>query len=161
MRLNRTSFISCMRVGPMKKRTVPKARRNGGNSRSLVTRNVTRQSERSHNRALHVLAAMRRDPKLSLSRAARLEGVKPETVKKHFRSSLRKIAGKSRQRKAIGMPQRSISPTLTAIPLLFQPALRKSESRQATISGTSGATCAARRALLPNGMERRSPESHS
>jgi len=37
---------------------------------------------------------MRRDPNLSLFRAAKLEGVKPETIKKHFLSSLRKVAGK-------------------------------------------------------------------
>jgi hypothetical protein len=37
---------------------------------------------------------MRRDPNLSLSQASKLEGVKPETVKKHFSSSLRKVAGK-------------------------------------------------------------------
>ena len=54
----------------------------------------TQQSELARDRALHVLAAMRRDPNLSLSRAAQLEGVKPETVKKHFSSSLRKVAGK-------------------------------------------------------------------
>jgi hypothetical protein len=78
----------------MKKRAALKRQRHSKNSRSLVTRKVTQQSELSRDRALHVLAAMRRDPNLSLSRAAKLEGVKPETVKKHLSSSLRKIAGK-------------------------------------------------------------------
>jgi hypothetical protein len=43
---------------------------------------------------------MRRDPSLSLSRAAKLEGVKPETVKKRFSSSLRKVAGRFRVTKS-------------------------------------------------------------
>jgi hypothetical protein len=62
--------------------------------RIVRKRPLTQKSKLSHDRALHVLAAMRRDPSLSLSRAAKLEGVKPETVKKHLSSSLRKIAGK-------------------------------------------------------------------
>jgi hypothetical protein len=78
----------------MKKGTVRNRRRHDKNSRSLVNWKVTQQSELSRDRALHVLAAMRRDPNLSLSRAAKLEGVKAETVKKHLSSSLRKVAGK-------------------------------------------------------------------
>ena len=46
--------------------------------------------------SLHVLAAMRRDPRLSLNRAAKLEGVKAETVKKNFPLALRKSGGKFR-----------------------------------------------------------------
>jgi hypothetical protein len=80
----------------MKKRAVRKRRRHGGNSRSLVNRNPTKQSELARDRALHVLAAMRRDPTLSLSRAAKAEGVKPETVKRHFPSALKKSRGKIR-----------------------------------------------------------------
>jgi hypothetical protein len=78
----------------MKKRTGRRKRRRGGNSRSVLDLHLGQQSEFARDRALHVLAAMRRDPNLSLSRAAKLEGVKPETVKKHFSSSLRKLAGK-------------------------------------------------------------------
>jgi hypothetical protein len=37
---------------------------------------------------------MRRDPKLSLSHAAKLQGVKRETVKKYFPSALRRSEGK-------------------------------------------------------------------
>ena len=37
---------------------------------------------------------MRNDPTLSLSHAARLEGVKPETVKKYFPSALKKSNGR-------------------------------------------------------------------
>ena len=43
---------------------------------------------------MHAISAMRRDPKLSLSRAAKLEGVKSETVKKYFPSSLKRAKGK-------------------------------------------------------------------
>jgi hypothetical protein len=78
----------------VKKRAARKKHRQGGNSRSLAKRKLTQQSEVARDRALHVVAAMRRDPSLSLSRAAKLEGVKPETVKKHFSSSLRMRAGK-------------------------------------------------------------------
>jgi hypothetical protein len=78
----------------MKKRTVQKRQRHGKNSLSLLNRNLTQKSEISRDRAFHVVAAMRRDPNLSLSRAAKLEGVKPETVKKYLSSSLRKVAGK-------------------------------------------------------------------
>jgi len=58
---------------------------------------LSRLSERSYaarDRALHVLAAMRRNPRLSLTHAAKLQGVKPETVKQHFSSALRKTGGK-------------------------------------------------------------------
>jgi hypothetical protein len=81
-------------AAPMKKRAARKRQRHVGNSPNRLNRNLTQQSEFARDRALHVLAAMRRDSSLSLSRAAKAEGVKPETVKKHFSSSLRKVAGK-------------------------------------------------------------------
>ena len=43
---------------------------------------------------------MRRDPSLSLSRAAKLQGVKPVTVKKYFSSSLKRSHGKFRATKS-------------------------------------------------------------
>src|SRR4051794_31924852 len=58
---------------------------------------MSRLSERSRaarDRGFHVLAAMRSDPILSLRRAARLEGVKPETVKRYFSSALKKSNGR-------------------------------------------------------------------
>jgi hypothetical protein len=64
---------------------------------------ISRLSERSYaarDRSLHVLAAMRDDPTLSLSHAAKLEGVKPETVKKYFPSALKKSNGKLRATKS-------------------------------------------------------------
>lgn len=84
----------------MKKRAFRKRQRQGRNSRSLSNRKRTQQSEFARDRALHVLSAMRRDPNLSLSKAAKLEGVKPDTVKKHFASSLRKVAGTFRVTKS-------------------------------------------------------------
>jgi hypothetical protein len=84
----------------MKKRTVRKRRRHGKNSRSFLNRNLTQKSELARDRALHVLSAMRRDSNLTLSLAAKLEGVKPETIKKYFASSLRKVAGKFRVTKS-------------------------------------------------------------
>ena len=64
---------------------------------------LSQLSERSYtarDRSLHVLAAMRRDPKLSLTHAAKLQGVKRETVKKHLSSALRKTGGKFRVTKS-------------------------------------------------------------
>ena len=64
---------------------------------------ISQLSERSYaarDRSLHVIAAMRRDPSLSLAHAAHLQGVKPETVKKHFSSALRKTGGKFRATKS-------------------------------------------------------------
>lgn len=60
-------------------------------------RNLAELPERSqfaYDRALHVIAAMRRDPNLSLTHAAKLQGVKRETVKRYVPSALRKTHGK-------------------------------------------------------------------
>lgn len=54
----------------------------------------------ARDRSVHVLAAMRADPSLSLSHAAKLEGVKPETVKKYFPSALKKSKGRLRATKS-------------------------------------------------------------
>jgi hypothetical protein len=58
---------------------------------------LSRLSERSYaarDRALHVLAAMRRNPNLSLTHAAKLQGVKRETVKKYLSAALSKHRGR-------------------------------------------------------------------
>ena len=67
-------------------------------SRALRRRNLTvvglsLRSQAARDRAVHVLAAMRRDSKLSLTHAAKLHGVKPETVKKYFSSALSESHG--------------------------------------------------------------------
>jgi len=58
------------------------------------------RSSASRDAALHVLAALRRDPKLTLAHASKLEGVRPETVKKYFGSALKKVKGEWRVSKS-------------------------------------------------------------
>jgi hypothetical protein len=60
---------------------------------------LSERSRAARDRALHALAAMRRDPKLSLTHAAKLQGVKPGTVKKYFSSALKESQGKFRATK--------------------------------------------------------------
>lgn len=62
--------------------------------RTLPIANLPKRSETARDRAMHVIAAMRRDSKLSLTHAAKLEGVKPATIKKYFSSSLTRPKGK-------------------------------------------------------------------
>jgi len=52
------------------------------------------RSQFARDRSAHVISAMRRNRKLSFNRAAELEGVKPETVKKYFPSALHKSHGR-------------------------------------------------------------------
>jgi hypothetical protein len=52
------------------------------------------RSSAARDRSLHVVAAMRGDPNLSLTHAAKLHGVKPETVKKYLPSALTKSNGR-------------------------------------------------------------------
>jgi hypothetical protein len=68
--------------------------------RKLSNAKLSQRSQSAHDRSLHVLAAMRRDPKLSLTHAAKLEGVKRETVKRYFPSALKQVHGKFRVTKS-------------------------------------------------------------
>jgi len=61
---------------------------------------LPKRSDAARDRAIHVLAAMRQDSNRSLTNAAKLEGVKPETVKKYFPSALKKSNGKLRVTKS-------------------------------------------------------------
>lgn len=63
-------------------------------ARLISLSKLSENSLAARDRCLHVLAAMRRDPSLSLSRAAKQEGVKPETVKGYFPSALKKSRGR-------------------------------------------------------------------
>jgi hypothetical protein len=65
-----------------------------GKRRSIPLSQLSERSSASRDRALHVLANMRHNPSLSLAHGAKLEGVKPETVKKYFPSALKKSNGK-------------------------------------------------------------------
>jgi hypothetical protein len=72
---------------------------NPGSAGRLRQRNpsvvgLSQRSQAARDRALHVLAAMRRDSKLSLTHAAKLQGVKADTVKKYFPSALKESHGK-------------------------------------------------------------------
>jgi hypothetical protein len=69
-------------------------------TRSLAIENLGERSQSARERALHVLAGMRRDPKLSLTHTAKLEGVKPQTVKKYFPSALKQTHGRFRVTKS-------------------------------------------------------------
>jgi len=80
----------------------PKTRRKGqrtGRPRNLSSSNLPERSQSARDRSLHVLSAMRRDPNLSLARAAKLQGVKAATVKKYFPSALHVSKGKFRATK--------------------------------------------------------------
>ena len=68
--------------------------------RTIPIASLPQRSQSARDRALHVLGAMRHDPKLSLARAAKLAGVKPETVRKYFRSALKKADGKLKATKS-------------------------------------------------------------
>lgn len=72
----------------------------GSRSRNLALSSLPDRSQSARDRALHVLAAMRHDPNLSLTHAARLQGVKRETIKKYLPSALKKADGKFRATKS-------------------------------------------------------------
>ena len=77
----RKQFQNPGSTGRLRQRKIPIAR-------------LSEQSYAARDRALHVLSAMRRDPKLSLTHAARLQGVKADTVKKYLASALKESQGK-------------------------------------------------------------------
>lgn len=64
--------------------------------RSIPLSRLPVRSQAARDRALHVIAAMRHDPNLSLTHAARLQGVKRETVRKYFSSALKVSGGRFR-----------------------------------------------------------------
>lgn len=86
------------------------SKKNGRDPKRVVSRvvrprnplvvSLSLRSQGARDRALHVLAAMRRDPNLSLTHAAKLEGVKRETVRKYFPSALKESQGKFRTTKS-------------------------------------------------------------
>jgi hypothetical protein len=67
--------------------------------RKISLARLTQGSRSAYDRALHVIAAMRRDPKLRLTTAAKSHGVKAETIRKYFPSEIRKSGGRLRARK--------------------------------------------------------------
>jgi hypothetical protein len=84
----------------MIKPTVRRKQRRSGYPRNLPIISLPERSQSARDRALHVLAAMRHDSNLSLTHAAKLQGVKRETVKKYFPSALKQANGKFRTTKS-------------------------------------------------------------
>jgi hypothetical protein len=78
----------------MAKRTIRKPKRRSSRKHGLSHSALPLRSQLARDRALHVVAAMRKDARLSLARAAKLHGVKQETIKRHFPSALKKKHGK-------------------------------------------------------------------
>jgi len=74
----------------MIKRTKSKKQSQPRPARSLRIVRLPERSQAARDRALHVLAALRRDPSLAPTHAAKLEGVSYRTFKKYFGSELRK-----------------------------------------------------------------------
>ncbi len=68
--------------------------------RNIPIASLPERSQSARDRALHVLAAMRHDPNLSLTHAAKLQGIKRETVRKYLLSALKKENGKIRATKS-------------------------------------------------------------
>jgi hypothetical protein len=82
----------------MKPNSKKKPRR--GRGQRIAVTSLPQRSQSARDRAMHAIAAMRRDAKLSLSHAAKLQGVKPATVKKYFSSLLIRSKGKLRVTKS-------------------------------------------------------------
>jgi hypothetical protein len=84
------------------KRTTIRRKRHASRTRShgIEIPKLTLRSQGARDRALHVVAAMRRNPKLRLTTAAKLHAVKAETIRKYFPSELRRSGGEFRVRKS-------------------------------------------------------------
>ncbi len=65
-------------------------------SRPIALSRLSKRSTAARDRALHVLAEMRKDPDLLLGHAARLHRVKPDTVRKYFPLALKRVGGRIR-----------------------------------------------------------------
>ena len=65
-----------------------------GKSSSIPISQLPKRSYAARDRAIHVLAAMRRNPNLAPTHAAKLEGVSYRTVKKYFGSELKKVGNR-------------------------------------------------------------------
>jgi hypothetical protein len=84
------------------KHTTPRLKKRASRTRShgIEVSKLTLRSQSARDRALHVVAAMRRDPKLRLTAGAKLHGVKAETIRKYFPSELSLSGGQIRVRKS-------------------------------------------------------------
>lgn len=100
-------------------------------TRSVPVSQRSKRSQAARDRGLHVLAAMRRDPKLSLTHAAKLEGVKPATVKKYLASALKRSNGKFRATKSDRYAETLYLPDKHGNPVLV-PTRSSKERKQAS-----------------------------
>jgi hypothetical protein len=66
----------------------------GNKPRPIPLSQLSERSYAAHDRSLHVLAALRRDPTLTLTRAAELEGVSNRTLKKYVGPELQKVGNR-------------------------------------------------------------------
>src|SRR5271154_1606679 len=89
---NRRRQTRKIRRGPKKRLFSGRAKK----PRSIPLSQLPKRSKAARDRSLHVLAEMRNDPNLLLGRAARLHGVKPDTVRKYFPSALKRVGGRIR-----------------------------------------------------------------
>jgi hypothetical protein len=112
----------------LRKVSLPRLKRTG-KSRAISLAQLSARSNAARDRSLHVLATMREDPSLSLPHAAKLNGVKPETVKKYFPDAFVKRHGKLRVRKSDHYPETLYLPDAQGNPVAI--ATRSSKVRQA------------------------------
>lgn len=84
----------------MKKPKTQRKQLLSGRQRNLSNGNIPERSRSARERALHVLSAMRLDSSLSLTRAAKMQGIKAATVKKYLPSALKVSKGKFRVTKS-------------------------------------------------------------
>jgi hypothetical protein len=83
----------------MDKRDKQRARRAARHARrkprrKLSNAKLSQRSQSAYDRSLHVAAAMRRDPNLTRTRAAELEGVSDRSLKKYLGSELKKVGNR-------------------------------------------------------------------
>ena len=100
-------------------------------SRTIVLASLPRRSSEARTKALHVKAAMVRDPNLRLYPAARSFGVKPSVVKKYFGPALEKVGGHFRASKSDRFREIMYVPDVHGHPV---PVHTKSSKQRAQVS---------------------------
>jgi hypothetical protein len=83
-----------MRRKLSKKKTLKKRQSSRSPRKEISIAGLSKRSEDARDRAMHAIAWKRRNPRKSFTYAAKLHGIKPATIKKHFPSALRKVKGR-------------------------------------------------------------------
>ena len=109
-----------------------KYRRRRKVSRPIALSRLPERSTAARDRALHVLAEMRKDPNVLLGSAARLHGVKPDTVRKYFPSALKRVGGRIRVTKTDRYPETLFLPDAqgNSVPVRTRSFKERSEAGQ-------------------------------